>query len=94
MDPNLFTALEITRNILGLFCQTFIGSKALVLAMVKGLRRISTKVGILLTSSLLSATHVSYAARIRTQTPAPSPNNLPSRTATAALRHPFPAQKC
>ena len=41
------------------------------------------RVGISLTSSLRSAFHVSYAACMRTQTPAPSPNNLPSRTATA-----------
>ncbi len=37
----------------------------------------------MLTSSLRSAFHVSYAACMRTHTPAPSPNNLPSRTAMA-----------
>jgi hypothetical protein len=41
------------------------------------------RVGILLTSSLRSAFQVSYAACMRTQTPAPSPNSLPRRTATA-----------
>ena len=44
---------------------------------------LARKVGILLTSSLRSAFHVSYAACMRTQAPAPSPNNLPRRTATA-----------
>ena len=44
---------------------------------------LARRVGISLTSSLRSAFHVSYAACMRTQTPAPSPNNLPSRTATA-----------
>src|SRR5262249_46222236 len=36
-----------------------------------------------LPSSLRSTFHVSYAACMRTHTRAPSPNNLPSRTATA-----------
>ena len=40
-------------------------------------------VRILLTSSLRSAFHVSWEACMRIQTPSPSPNNLPSRTAIA-----------
>jgi hypothetical protein len=55
------------------------------------------RVGILLTSSSRSAFQVSYAACMRTQTPAPSPNSLPMRTATAGdtgLRSPKISYRC
>jgi hypothetical protein len=69
---------------------TAVGVAAPELADSGGYAALTRSVGILLTSSLRSAFHVSYAACMRIQTPAPSPNNLPSRTATAGDTRPVP----